>query len=100
MVPALWERFIPHFTRPGKLTDRTIAIPDAGLNLALGDIRLQALQAHFLHAEGNFSFYDPVSKILFSGDIGANLPPANTLDEPVNGSRRSCPTWRASTGAT
>jgi flavorubredoxin len=83
VVPALWERFIPHFTRPGKLTDRTIAIPDAGLNLALGDIRLQALPAHFLHAEGNFSFYDPVSKILFSGDIGANLPPVDTLDEPV-----------------
>ncbi len=83
VVPALWERFIPHFTRPGKLVGRVIAIPDGGLNLALGGIRLQALPAHFLHAEGNFSFYDPLSKILFSGDIGANLPPSDTLDDPV-----------------
>lgn len=82
VVPALWERFIPHFTRPGKLADRIVTIPDAGLNLSLGDIRLQALPAHFLHAEGNYSFYDPVSRILFSGDIGANLPPGD-LDEPV-----------------
>jgi flavorubredoxin len=82
VVPALWERFIPHFTRPGKLTDRVIAIPDSGINLQLGDIRLQALPAHFLHAEGNFSFYDPVSRILFSGDIGANLP-LGDLDAPI-----------------
>lgn len=82
VVPALWERFIPHFTGPGKLADRVISIPDAGLNLTLGQIRLQALPAHFLHAEGNYSFYDPVSRILFSGDIGANLPPGN-LDDAV-----------------
>lgn len=82
VIPALWERFIPHFTRPGKLANRVIPIPDKGLNLDLGNIRLRALPAHFLHAEGNFSFYDPCSRILFSGDIGANLPPGN-LDEPV-----------------
>jgi len=82
VVPALWERFIPHFTRPGKLTGRVVAIPDAGTNLSLGDIRIKALPAHFMHAEGNYSFYDPKSKILFSGDIGANLPPGD-LDKPV-----------------
>lgn len=32
-----------------------------------------ALPAHFLHAEGNFQFYDPISKILFSGDLAANF---------------------------
>ena len=32
-----------------------------------------ALPAHFLHSVGNFHFYDPVSKILFSGDVGASL---------------------------
>jgi flavorubredoxin len=83
VVPALWERFIPHFTRPGKLTDRVISIPDSGISLELGDIKLQALPAHFLHAEGNFSFFDPVSRILFSGDIGANLPPPEDLDVPI-----------------
>ena len=82
VVPALWERFIPHFTRPGKLQGRVVTIPDDGIALRLGNIRLQALPAHFLHAEGNYSFYDPVSRILFSGDIGANLPPGD-LDRPV-----------------
>ena len=82
VVPALWERFIPHFTRPGKLQDRMITIPDAGMRLTLGNIQLMALPAHFLHAEGNFQFYDPVSKILFSGDLGANLA-LSELDAPV-----------------
>ena len=82
VVPALWERFIPHFTRPGKLVDRILTIPDSGINLSLGNIRLQALPAHFLHSEGNYSFYDPVSKLLFSGDIGANFPPDH-FDEPI-----------------
>lgn len=82
VVPALWERFIPHFTRPGRLVDRVVAIPDEGTNLQLGNIRLMALPAHFLHAEGNFQFYDPLSRILFSGDLGANLPPGD-LNAPV-----------------
>jgi flavorubredoxin len=83
VVPELWERFIPHFTRPGKITGRTIGMPDEGMNLKLGSISLKALPAHFLHAEGNFQFYDPVSKILFSGDMGANLCPEADLDIPV-----------------
>ena len=82
VVPELWERFIPHFTRPGKLNNRMITIPDRGTRLLLGESQLMALPAHFLHAEGNFNFYDPVSKILFSGDMGANLPERD-LDEPV-----------------
>ena len=82
VVPALWDRFIPHFTRPGKLVDRILSIPDSGTSLSLGKIRLQALPAHFLHSEGNYSFYDPVSKLLFSGDIGANFA-ADAFDKPV-----------------
>ncbi len=73
VVPQLWERFIPHFTAVGKTRGRMISIPDPGMQLELGNISLLALPAHFLHAEGNFQFYDPVSKILFSGDMGANL---------------------------
>ena len=83
VVPELWERFIPHFTRPGKLSGRVIGIPDKGMVLELGDIKLKALPAHFLHAEGNFQFYDSRSRILFSGDMGANLPPAEQLDIPA-----------------
>ena len=32
-----------------------------------------AVPAHFMHAEGNFHFYDPISRILFTGDLGASL---------------------------
>ncbi len=83
VVPALWERFVPHFTRPGKTAGRILSIPDQGANLELGSMQLKALPAHFLHAEGNFQFYDPVSRILFSGDLGANLCPPEDLDKPV-----------------
>ncbi|QER38312.1 FprA family A-type flavoprotein [Acinetobacter suaedae] len=31
------------------------------------------LWAHFLHSVGNFQFYDPTAKILFSGDMGASI---------------------------
>lgn len=82
VMPAVWERFIPHLTHPGRLADRVISIPDQGHNLPLGNSQIQALPAHFLHAEGNFSFYDPVSRILFSGDIGANFP-RHGLHKPV-----------------
>ena len=45
--------------------------------------KLLALPAHFLHAEGNFQFYDPVSKILFSGDLGASIVTSGKASEPV-----------------
>lgn len=83
VVPALWERFIPHFTKPGKLGGRVVAVPDEGANLLLGNMQLKAIPAHFLHAEGNFQFYDPKSRILFSGDMGANLCPLEDIDKPA-----------------
>lgn len=96
VVPELWERFIPHFTRPGKLQGRVIAMPDQGTNLQLGNINLKALPAHFLHAEGNFQFYDPKSKILFSGDMGANLcDDTELLDQPAKRLGDILPTMEA-----
>lgn len=83
VIPSLWEKFIPHFTRPGKIDNRIITMPDQGVNLRLGSINLKALPAHFLHSEGNFQFYDPISKILFSGDMGANLCPQEDLNKEV-----------------
>jgi len=41
------------------------------------------LPAHFMHSEGNFQFYDPVSRILFSGDMGASLVDHTQAAEPV-----------------
>ena len=80
-VSRLWARFLPHLvstfvaTRAGvqEWQQRIMALPDEGEVLPFGDSELWALPAHFLHSAGNFSFYDPVSRILFSGDIGASL---------------------------
>ena len=38
---------------------------------------MQAIPAHYLHSSGNFHLYDPKAKILFSGDVGAALLPAD-----------------------
>jgi flavorubredoxin len=73
VVPALWDRFVPHFATPGKAKNRIIGIPDQGMNIFIGKSLLKAIPAHFLHSEGNFQFYDPISKILFSGDLGASV---------------------------
>ena len=76
VVPQLWVRFVPHLCRNAKvsaLMERVIPIPDEGMTIRIGDAPLVALPAHFLHSEGNFQFYDPISKILFSGDLGASL---------------------------
>ncbi len=73
VISQLWARFAPHFCKIGKTDDRIIAIPDEGGRLSFGKTQLWLLPAHFMHAEGNFQFYDPVSKILFSGDLGASL---------------------------
>ena len=73
VISRIWERFAPHFTKLGKTDDRVIGVPDAGARLPLGRSELWLLPAHFMHAEGNFHFYDPVSRILFTGDLGASL---------------------------
>lgn len=76
LISRLWERFLPHLI-PGymndKSDDRIVGIPDQGANIEFGDSVIKALPAHFLHSVGNLHFYDPVGKILFSGDVGASL---------------------------
>mgnify|MGYP000337779578 CR=1 FL=1 len=72
-ISSIWERFIPHFCKPGKTEGRIVGIPDAGMHIKVGGCTITALPAHFLHAEGNFHFWDPASGILFSGDLGVTL---------------------------
>ena len=72
-ISVLWERFAPHFCKPGKTEGRIVGIPDPGMRIRVGKHDIVALPAHFLHAEGNFQFWDPVSRILFSGDLGVSL---------------------------
>ena len=68
----LWADFVPHF---GGNRDTFLLIPDEGLDIELGRVRLQALPAHYLHSSGNFHLYDRQARILFSGDVGAALLP-------------------------
>lgn len=71
----LWGRFVPHsvphYLETGD--DRYVLLPDEGADLPFGDSILVCLPAHFLHSVGNFNVFDPVSRILFSGDVGASL---------------------------
>lgn len=80
IIPKLWERFLPHYNSAftkgrlhHKLSERLIGIPDEGDYYPLGESGIVAIPAHFLHSVGNMQFYDPISKILFSGDMGASL---------------------------
>jgi flavorubredoxin len=82
-ISSIWSRFVPHFCGVGNTTGRIVGIPDSGMHIPLGKSHLVAVPAHFLHAEGNFQFYDPVSKILFSGDMGASLVSGATAAHPV-----------------
>ncbi len=73
-ISKLWMRFLPHFGLDSQLEGRVKPIDDNGTVLTLGgDCKLYILPAHFLHSPGNFQVYDPCSKILFSGDLGASL---------------------------
>ena len=70
----LWAGFTAHFDRDATFT----TIPDEGMEISLSqDVRLRFVPAHYLHSSGNFNVYDPKAKILFSGDIGAALVPAD-----------------------
>jgi flavorubredoxin len=72
-ISKLWVRFVPHFGIDKFVEHRLKGIPDEGGYLRLGATELVILPAHFLHSCGNFHIYDPTSRILYSGDLGASL---------------------------
>jgi len=82
-ISRIWERFIPHFCKQGKTVGRVVGIPDAGMRIPFGRGEIVALPAHFLHAEGNFQFWDPTSGVLFSGDLGASIIDGDEARKPV-----------------
>ena len=73
-ISELWIRFLPHL---GTLSADISGIPDEGTEIELGRAKLRAIPAHFLHSPGNFTLYDEVTGVLFSGDIGAAVYPGN-----------------------
>lgn len=82
----LWGRFIPHSVphyQKDAGRDRYLLLEDEGASIRLGRGHLEAIPAHFLHSVGNFQFYDPISRILFSGDLGASMMPAGTAYAPI-----------------
>lgn len=73
LISNLWIRFLPHIGVDTLFVDKLIGIADNGGKIRLNQTELLILPAHFLHSPGNFQVYDPVSKILYSGDLGASL---------------------------
>lgn len=81
--PSLWLRFIPAFCTKSLADNRVLAVPDEGMRFELGGSEVVLIPAHFLHSAGNIQVYDPVSKTLFSGDLGASLLPPDNQYEVV-----------------
>lgn len=69
-ISWMWSGFVAHYDNGARLEP----IADGGGEIALHGHRLSFVPAHFLHSPGNFSLWDPTSRILFSGDIGACVP--------------------------
>ncbi len=72
VIGELWVRFLPHFG-VSDISKRAIAVPSEGKHINLGKTPLEIIPAHYLHSPNHFNIYDPVSKFLFSGDIGIAL---------------------------
>ena len=83
VISRMWERFVPHFTKTGETENRVIGVPDGSVRLPLARHELWLLPAHFMHSEGNFQFYDPVSRILFTGDLGVSMMSGAQAAKPV-----------------
>lgn len=73
LIDRIWSTFISHY---GARPENMILVEDSGMKLNMvDDYSFDIIPAHYLHSPGNLNLYDPVSKILFSGDIGAALVP-------------------------
>jgi flavorubredoxin len=67
----MWAGFVAHFDSDAEL----VSIPDEGQDFRLGDgVVLKFIPAHYMHSPGNYHVYDPLAKVLFTGDIGAANP--------------------------
>lgn len=74
LVSRIWMRFLPHYGI--RAMERFVGVPDEGMAWNVNDeFALQIIPAHFLHSEGQINVYDPIAKVLFTGDIGAAMLP-------------------------
>lgn len=82
-VSKIWLRFLPHYGITSM--ERFIGVPDPGMVCELApDFSLLLVPAHFLHSEGQINVYDPVAKVLFSGDIGASVSSEGCIEPFVD----------------
>lgn len=82
--PSLWTRFVPHFGLDRLVTSRLHGVPDHGMKLNLGGLDLLVIPGHFMHSPGNIMLYDPISKILYTGDLGASVGPPYRVVEDMD----------------
>ncbi len=71
-LPSIWIRFAAHFGIDELVEKRITLVADEGTTIQLGNETLKALPAHYLHSSGNLHLYDPIAKILYTGDLGAS----------------------------
>lgn len=89
-VSRIWMRFLPHYGL--KNMSCFTGVPDAGMDCELSpDFKLKIVPAHFLHSEGQINVYDPIAKILFTGDIGAAMLPMDKDDAFVDDFKQHLP---------
>lgn len=90
LMSRIWTTFIAHFGH--EYCARFVPVPDEGMKVPLGGrlAPLQLVPAHYCHSSGNFSLYDPNSKILFSGDLGAALLPPESNELTVTNFAAHC----------
>ena len=82
-VSRIWMRFLPHYGI--KAMDRFRGVPDEGMVCSVAPgFDLHLVPAHFLHSEGQINVYDPLSRVLFTGDIGAAMLPPEKDDPFVD----------------
>lgn len=81
-ISRLWVRFVAHFGLDKLTTESMVAIEDEGTIIKVGGAPMYVLPAHHLHSVGNFQLYDPITKVLYSGDLGASL--GQDYDEVTN----------------
>ena len=72
-LPEIWMRFITHFGVDKMVLEQITPIPDDGMVIDLNGCKLKLIPAHYLHSPGNFQVYDPIAKILYTGDLGASV---------------------------
>lgn len=73
LCSASWVEYLPNFNLNPVLQKRLSPVPDAGISILHGQNPLHLIPAHFLYKSCVFCLYDPVSKVLFSGDVASSI---------------------------